>query len=147
MKTLDARLIAALVCIAALAVIALDACSPKPPAPAKHQTEAAQLAADVESGLYITGTLASLGSFEWDVAPLLNDNAMIRHNTAVAFKEHRITVDEAQRTLDATDGVRGILEMAMDACAQNQKTGKCTKNEANARHLLDQARARLSALP
>lgn len=114
---------------------------------AKHHSDAVELAAKAESGLYLTGTLAALGSFEWDAAPLLNDAAVKAHKAAVALKEGRMSKADAQSTLDTLDRAHDLIDQAMAACVQDSRTAKCTKDEVRGRDLLDQARVTLSAIP
>lgn len=135
MKNLTARL------LVAVALVALAGC------PTTHHSDAQKMATEAETGVFMTGTLAVLGSFEWDAAPLYNHNASARHDAAVALKQGRITQEEAQRRLDVTDKARELLDAAVAACAQSGRTGKCTKDEANGRVLLDEARKVLADVP
>lgn len=133
--------------LAVLAVFALAGCHQQPATQRVERTDAATMAANAESGVFFTGTLAALGSFEWDVAPLLNHNATARHNAAVALRDGRITKDEAQRILDVTDSARKLIDQALAACAQSPRTAKCTKDEHAGRALLEQARQTLAEIP
>lgn len=113
----------------------------------RHQHDATQLAASAEAGTFVTATLATLGSFEWDAAPLTNHAATSLHEVAVALKQQRISRDDAQKQVDEIDHAHDLIQQALTACAQNSRTGKCTKDEVAARALLDQARAALSDIP
>ena len=126
--------------LAAIAIASLPGCSKKS---AEH-TDIVALAAEAQSGLYVAGTLATLGSFDWDVAPLKTHAEMVLHQTALALKQGRITEQQAKGTAFAIDRAHDLLQRALAACAQDDRTGKCTKDEATARALLDQARAELS---
>ncbi len=131
-----------LIAAALVAVLAVGAgCAPH------HHSDAQELASKAESGLYMTGTLAALGSFEWDAAPLQNEAAVKLHLAAVALKEGRMSVGDAQALMDDVDRAHDLITAAITACAQNSVTAKCTKDEARGRDLLDQARAALSAIP
>lgn len=132
-------------CATALVAVALMALAGCPST--HHASDAKTLAAEAETGVFMTATLAALGSFEWDAAPLYNHNATARHEAAVALKQGRITAAEAQRRLDATDQARKLLDGALAACAQNPRTAKCTGSEATGRQLLEQAKQVLADLP
>jgi hypothetical protein len=131
--------------LAAVSLLVLIGCSGGSPAPIAHHTDATSLAAKAETGLYVTGTLAALGSFEWDAAPLYSHNAMVRHTTAVALKRGMVSLEDAQRVLDETDAVRALLDQSLAACQQDDRTGKCRGDEKHARALLDAARKQLAA--
>jgi hypothetical protein len=124
---------------AVLALALVSACN-------HHTHNAAELAGKADSGLYLAGTLATLGSFEWDVAPLTNYAATQLHVTALDLKANRITVAQAQARMDSIDHAHDVLVQALKACAQNGQ-GKCTGDEARARLLLDKARTALSNIP
>lgn len=113
----------------------------------RHEHDAVQLAADADTGTFVAATLATLGSFEWDAAPLTNHAATSLHEVAVALKRQRITKDDAQKQVDAIDHAHHLIQQALTACGQDSRTGKCTKDEAAARALLDQARVALSDIP
>lgn len=113
----------------------------------RHQHDVTQLAAAAEAGTFVTATLATLGSFEWDAAPLTNHAATSLHEVAVALKQQRISRDDAQKQVDEIDHAHNLIQQALAACAQDSRTGKCTKDEAAARWILDQARVALSDIP
>lgn len=119
--------------------LALAACSHKP---------AADLAGNAESdfGGYMVGTLASVDSFEFKTAPIYTRLAVIRHQAATSLRHHEITVEQAQSIQDQADQVRTLVDTATSLCAQNQKTGQCTKSEGDAQNTLDQAAAALAAI-
>lgn len=129
-----------LTALMAVTVLSLVSC-------AKRKVDVSELAAKADSGVYLTGTLATLGSFEWDVAPLTNHAATALHNIAVAVKEGRVDKTEGQAQVDEIVHAHDLLEQALAACAQDSRTGKCTKDEGAARSLLDQARAALADVP
>ena len=143
MKT---RLFAAALAAAAIALSGCASVQPHPSNAATHHN-VTELAASAESGVFITGTLATLGSFEWDAAPLTNHAATALHNIAVAVKEGRVSKADGQAQIDEIDHAHDLIKQALAACAQNSQTGKCAKDEPGARALLDQARAALSDVP
>lgn len=108
--------------------------------------DVAALAGKAESGLYMNGTLAALGSFEWDVAPITNRAADVLIAIPLALKKHEINKADAQTRLDAADKAHDLAQQALKACKQDSKTGKCKGNETKARALLDQAKAQLAGL-
>ncbi len=67
------------------------------------------------SGAFIAGTLAPLGSFEYQVAPQYTANAMLRRRAAVNLDRGRITVDVARSILRVTDRTRTALDDAVAA--------------------------------
>lgn len=93
-------------------------------------------AADGDDGMFAVGTVASIGSFEFKAAPLYTQLAIARHQAAVKLRHREISVDQAQAVQDAADKVRKLLDSALSTCAQDEKTGKCTKNPAAADALL-----------
>lgn len=124
---------------AVLALVAVSGCS--------HKPKVTELAAKADSGVFLAGTLAALGSFEWDSSPIVNHAATAVHETAVAFKEGRITEADGQKIVDAATHANDLLLQANAVCAQDNRTGKCTGDETQARALLDQARVVLSDIP
>lgn len=113
---------------------------------AKTHHNATTLAGKAETGFHLDGTLATLGSFEWDVAPLTTHAATQLHLTAVALKRGQMTRQRAQARMDAIDHAHDVLVQALKVCAQNGQ-GKCTGDEHQARLLLDAGRSALAALP
>lgn len=107
--------------------------------------DAATLAGKAESGLYANATLATLGSFEWDVAPITNKAADILTAIPLAVKKGEMSKQQAQARIDAADKAHDLGQQALSACKQG-KDGKCKGNEAKARALLDQAKAQLAGL-
>lgn len=119
---------------------------PAPVIPARAPS-VVTLAAHADADLYIAGTLATLGSFEWDSAPLTNHAATAIHEAAVAYSQGRITQSAGQSIVDTSIRANNLIVKANTLCKQNAKTGKCTGDETTARKLLDQARAQMSAIP
>jgi hypothetical protein len=114
--------------------------------PGPNHHDVVELASKAESGLYMNGTLAALGSFEWDVAPITNRAADVLLAIPLALKKGEISKAEGQSKIDAADRAHNLAKKALSACKQDAHTGKCKGDEAKARALLDQARAALSGL-
>jgi hypothetical protein len=106
---------------------------------------AAELAGKAESGLFANATLATLGSFEWDVAPIINKAADVLTAIPLALKKGEMSKQQAQTRLDAADKAHDLAQEALKACKQG-KDGKCHGSESKARTLLDQAKAQLAGL-
>lgn len=138
-----------LTCLAVLALASVSACHQQSTAPiaADPPSSVAALAGAADSGVFIAGTIAALGSFEWDAAPLTNHAATAIHEAAVAFKQGRISEGNGQKIVDAATQANNFVVKAVGLCKQNSKTGKCTGDEIAARRLLEQARAALSDIP
>lgn len=102
--------------------------------------------AESDSGVFVAATLCTAGSFECQVAPSYTKLAVTRRNAAVALRKGAITVVQAQAVQDQADLVRSLLDKSLAACGQNDRTGKCTKNAAEASRLLAQAKAGLARL-
>lgn len=132
----------------ALVALVLSACAQgqqnKSAAAPKHN--AAELAANADFGLAANATLAGLGSFEWDIAPLVNKAATQLELVARDYKANRITRDAGQARVDKIDGAHDLLVKSQDTCQQNPATGKCRGSEARARALLDQGRTLLEGV-
>jgi hypothetical protein len=104
------------------------------------------LASKAQSGVFMNGTLATLGSFEWDAAPLTNKAADVLVAIPLQLKKHEITKAQAQAKLDAADRAHDLIASALTTCNQNPQTGKCRGSDSKARLLLDQAKAQLAGL-
>jgi len=84
------------------------------------------------SGLSVAATLASYGSFEWHAAPLYTRVALARRSAATALRKGDVTVGEAEHVQRTADRVRALLDAALKACAQDNRSGKCTGSRENA---------------
>lgn len=104
-----------------------------------------ELAAKAKGEVHVIGTLATLGSFEWDAAPLKTHAAADLYSIPQALHDHKLTADQAQAKIDRVDHAHDLIQNALKVCRQNDQTGKCTGNEAQARALLEQAKAELVA--
>jgi hypothetical protein len=98
------------------------------------------------SGVYVAATLAPLNSFEFKLAPSYTRLAVVRRNALSALRKGQIGIDQAQAIQDRANGVRVLLDRALAACAQSNKTGKCTKDADGAERLLKAANAQLLAI-
>jgi len=101
-----------------MAVSLLAACgslqTQQPPTP---------LEANARSGFdtFAAGTLAPIGSFEWQAAPTYTQNAVLRHNAARALQKGSITLETAEEIQKRTDRVRELLDAAVKADALKMK--------------------------
>lgn len=93
----------------------------------------------VSGDVYVVGTIASVGSFEWDAAPTYTRLAVLRHAAAKNLRKGAITIGQASVVQVRADKARSLLDKSLKVCAQNDKTGKCTGSEKKARKLLAQA--------
>lgn len=103
--------------------------------------------AKADGGSFAVGTLAALGSFEYQTAPAYTRLIMARRNATTAISKGRITVETAESVQSAADTVRKLLDSSLAVCKQNDKTGKCTGNSAKATKLLTAAEAALDTPP
>lgn len=101
---------------------------------------------DGAPGVYIAATLAADGSWEAKAAPTFTRLSVARRNAAVALRKGKITVGQALQIQVKADEVRTLLDKAVASCAQDNRTGKCTRSQAAADRLLEQATVKLLAL-
>lgn len=121
-------------CLAGL----LAACAQKPPP---------QLSGAAETDVgFAVATLAPLGSYEMKLAPGYTRIAVIAHQLDKALKAGSITKDQAQSAHDAAQHVKMLLDQALSACGEDQRTGQCMKQQADADALLAQAQTELANL-
>jgi hypothetical protein len=97
-------------------------------------------------GVYMAASLAPLGSFEWVAAPRYTELATVRHNAAVKLRKGQISVEQAEAVQARADGVRKLLDAAVAACAQDDRTGQCQGSTQKASRLLVRASTQLAAL-
>lgn len=119
------------------------------PMPVARGTLAQQisLGASATSGFYMTGTLATLGSFDWDVAPVQTHVAIAARATADKLLKHAITVSQAIAIQAELKQAKHLLSEAITTCDQNARTGKCRGDELRARGYLDHAKRVLASVP
>lgn len=114
--------------------------------PLAGRHSATELAGKAEAGVQITATLATLGSFEWDAAPITNKAADTLIGIPLALKKHEISKTEAQQRIDQADKAHALVQKALKTCNQDPKPpAHCRGDEKKARALLDEAKAVLSA--
>lgn len=103
---------------ASLVALALAACSSSP-----EKTQAIIAAAQSEPlESFAVGTLAPVGSFEWQAAPAYTKLALLRHSAAKKLRAGEITVSTALDVQAAADGIRSQLDAAIAADAAKQST-------------------------
>lgn len=124
------------------------------------------LAGEAKGEVIAIGTLATLGSFEWDASPLKTHAAVglkhlpqLLHDDLAAnaslVAQGKLTPEQGklarkdlialyQGKLDKIDAAHDLIEKALSTCKQDDHTGKCTGDEKQARTLLDQARNQLA---
>lgn len=102
--------------------------------------------AQSSAGGFVAATLCTDHGFDCETAPVRTDLAVLERQTATALDRNEITVARAKAVYAGAGQVRTLLNLSRDSCAQDNKTGKCTKDEARARALLKQAKARLAQL-
>jgi hypothetical protein len=127
-----------------------------------HAADAPLSGNAVNRGLSIVGTLCSAGSFECQVAPVLTRVIVLRHAAEPVLQEAidaaltlrdpaarksaiNKAADQAQASQAVADKARARIDAALAACAQDDKTGKCTGSQAKAERLLQRAVAVLAA--
>jgi|GEM_PF-2196434 len=97
-------------------------------------------------GIDLSATLAPFNSFEWQAAPSFTQLAVKRRQATAALRKGAISIEQFESVLKQTDRIRSLLDQALEACGQNDRTGKCTKSTRTAQRLLDQANAELARL-
>jgi hypothetical protein len=118
------------------------------PAPPTRQAIARSisLGASANSKLAVAGTLGTLGSFDWDEAPLRTHIGIVGEIVATKLLQQAITAKEAIAIRDQLLQAKSLLDQASAMCRQDDQTGRCRGNEGKARALLDQARAVLNSI-
>jgi len=129
------------VILACAALLVSAAVSAAPPA-----IEPIEANAQVGSGVHMTATLATFGSFEWKRAPSVTRLAIARRTVLTDLRNGRIGVDRAEVLQKRADNVRSLLDRAKAACRQDDRTAKCRGDEAATERLLAQANAELAVI-
>ena len=114
--------------IALLLAATLTACATQTTAPLIS-------AAPVARGVQFFGTLAPLGSFEWQIAPAYTRNAALRHRAAALLDARRITIEQAREVLTHTDRARMALDAAVKLDARGHTDGRAAALGDAARNL------------
>lgn len=102
-------------------------------------------AGDSEVG-FAAATLAPAGSFEFKAAPAYTQLIMKRHRAEYLLKYGQISKSFAISVQTRADAVRKLLDQAIVACKQDDKTGKCTNDPKTANALLRSAKAQLAQI-
>lgn len=89
--------------------------STSPPVPIALQAEAKSV-----GGYSAFGTLAPLGSFEWQMAPSYTRAKVLLHNAAQRFRKGEISLELATEVLNRTDAAHAALDAAVAADANHQ---------------------------
>ncbi len=110
------------------------------PLPRAQVAQEISLGASATSGIYVTGTLATLGSFAWDVAPVQTHVAIVARLVADQLLKHAISVDQAIVAQAQLERTKRLLAEALATCHQDSHTGKCRGDELKARGYLDHAK-------
>ena len=141
-KPSAARNIPRLLIVLALVVAAIGYCAYllNRPLPRAEIAQRISLGASARSGVFVTGTLATLGSFAWDVAPVQTHVAIVARVVADQLLRHAITVDQAIVAQAQLERVKHLLSRALATCNQDSRTGKCRGDELVARGDLDHAK-------
>lgn len=95
--------------------------------------------AQVSSGVHMSATLETFGSFGWRAAPSYTRLATVRRATANDLRNGRISVARAEEIQRRADHVRSLLDRAKAACRQDDRTAKCNGDQLAAERLLDEA--------
>lgn len=129
-----------------VSVILVTGCSILAPRAAPAHSNITELAAQAKGEAIAVGTLASLGSFEYDIAAIKTHDKVVYLHAAYLYKVHEITKDVGQKYLDAADKALDLLHQAEKMCNQGSN-GHCQGNDSKARALADQAKTVLAPIP
>lgn len=75
---------------------------------------------EARGGPVIFGTVAPFGTFEMQLAPTYTRLAVLRHNSARALREDRITVEQALSIQADADRARAALDKARSTTASGK---------------------------
>jgi len=115
--------------------------------PKPFSQHVAAMSASADSELFVVGTLAPLGSFEYETAPVLTHLAVLDRHADASFKDGEISHDEAAEVLARGDSVYAIIAQATEVCKPGVHSGKCTGDREKAEELLAEARREAAAIP
>lgn len=93
-----------------------------------------------DSGVIVVGTLAPLGSFEWQVAPDYTRLATTRRIAARLLTQGRITVETAEQVQAEADAARRLLDEAVAAGGGAANVAQAREHIARAQKLVEAAR-------
>lgn len=105
------------------------------------------LGSTASSQMFVVGTLASLGSFEYQTSPLLSELAVKRRLAAHALLNRQISVDQAVAVQTDADHARRLIDGATRACDPAPHTGRCRASRSEVAPLLEQAKRAVAAIP
>lgn len=115
--------------------------SPKP-----FSQQVASMQASADSELFVVGTLAPLGSFEYETSPLLTRLAVLDRHADSSLKRAQISRDEASEVLAEGDSAYAIIAQATRLCDPAPHTGKCRRDRRKVDALLEEARRAVGAI-
>jgi hypothetical protein len=138
----------ALILLAIIAIIAIFAfgyhamSQPKP-----FSQQVASMKASADSQLFVVGTLAPLGSFEYESSPLLTRLAVLDRHADSALQRGQISHDAAADVLAEGDSAYAVIAQATRVCDPAAHTGKCQGDRKGAKELLGEARRTVQGIP
>jgi hypothetical protein len=118
--------------------------------PAESPQQFAQsvsLDASVDSSIAVVGTLAPLGSFEYETSPLTNRMAVLLRHAGDAYLRHEISRDQASEVKAESESAYAIIAQATRVCDPVPHTGKCQAPRKEVDELLEDARVGVAAIP
>lgn len=115
------------------AALALSACASSP-------AQLGSAAPERDAGVIVVGTLAPLGSFEWQVAPDYTRLATTRRLAARLLTNGRITVQTAEQVQVEADAARRLLDEAVAAGGGSANIAQAREAIARAQALIGGAR-------
>lgn len=115
------------------AALALSACASAP-------AQLGSAAPERDSGVIVVGTLAPLGSFEWQVAPDYTKLATTRRLAARLLTNGRITVQTAEQVQVEADVARRLLDEAVAAGGGAANVAQAREHIARAAALVEGAK-------
>lgn len=135
-----------------IALALFAGCNPRAPTQEVAATAAdtpthhdvAELAGKATGEVVAIGTLATLGSFSWDAAPLTTHAAAALRHIPYLVKVGKLSKEEGQAKIDEVDKAHDLIQKALKVCKQDQHTGKCKGSKVEADALLDQVRLALA---
>lgn len=129
--------------IVIIVVLTILARLSRPSAAEQRQAFAASvspLGASADSALIVVGTLAPLGSFDYETAPLVNRLTVLKRHAADAFLRNEISRDQAAEVQAKGDETYAVIAAATRVCSPAPHTGKCTGSRRQVDELLGEAK-------
>lgn len=103
--------------------------------------------ASAESQVIVIGTLAPLGSFDYETAPLVTRLAVVKRDAAVSLLRDQITREQAEEVQARGDSAYAVIAQATRLCDPAPHTGKCRRPRAKVDELLEEATRQVAAVP